>query len=169
MNPKIVIVTLVVLLVIIGVGWLIDHLRHSGVDVSKAAKTAEKVLDVADTVTDAAAVIAPSPTTYTLQKIVDAAKIGVSDAEQLSLNGSITADQRKATAEDVLKRALELDGIAYEGDVAKLGDAAMEAAVRALPKISTQTVKTTASATATQQTAAQAGTVAVASDTTGAE
>ena len=58
MNSQTVIITLVVLLIIIGGGWLMDHLRHSGVDVSKAAKTAEKVLDVADTVTDAAAVIA---------------------------------------------------------------------------------------------------------------
>jgi hypothetical protein len=127
-------ISLLVLLGIVSIGWLTDHLTHKGIDVSKAAKAADKVLSVADTITDAIAAIAPCPATTVMQKIVDAAKVGVNNAEQLHLNGSIPAEQRKPVAVDVLKRALALDGIAYEGDVAKLGDAAMEAAVRALPK-----------------------------------
>lgn len=159
MNYQTVIITLAVLLAIVAAGWLIDHLRHKGIDVGKVAQAADKVLSVADTVTDAAAAIVPGPVTGVLQRIVDAAKIGVSSAEQLYINGSLPADQRKATATGVLRRALELDGIAYEGDVAQLGDAAMEAAVRALPRTSTQAVKV----------ASQPGSGAAASDTTGAK
>lgn len=165
MDSKTVIVTLVVLSIIIGIGWLTDHLRRTGIDIAKAAQAADKVLSVADTVTDAAAAIIPSPVTSVLQKIVDAARIGVGDAEQLYINGSLPADQRKATATDVLRRALELDGIAYKGDVAQLGDAAMEAAVRALPKTHTDVAPTVPA----PQTAAQAESGAVASDTTGAK
>ena len=103
MNYMIVIITLAVLLVIVAAGWLIDHLRHKGIDVGKVAQTADKVLSVADTVTDAAAAIVPGPVTGVLQRIVDAAKIGVNSAEQLYINGSLPADQRKATATGVLR------------------------------------------------------------------
>lgn len=130
-------------------GWMVTLLRSKGVNVQGGVNTAQRVLDVADTVTDAAAAIVPSPVTSALQKIVDAAKVGVNSAEQLYLNGSITADQRKAEAEKVLKTALGIDGIAYEGDVASLGDSAIEAAVKALPKTGAkEAVAGTAKATA---------------------
>ncbi|WP_413778149.1 hypothetical protein [Caproicibacterium sp. XB1] len=115
-------------------GWVVTLLRSKGINVQGGVDSAQKVLDVANTVTDAAAAIVPSPITFALQKIVDAAKIGVNSAEQLYCNGSITAEQRKSEAEKVLKTALGLDGVAYEGDVASLGDSAIEAAVKALPK-----------------------------------
>lgn len=134
MNGIVIIITLAVLLAIIVIGWLLYAFQGRGKSVNKGFENVQKAANVADTVTDIAAAIAPNQITSTLQKIADAAKIGVNSAEQMYLNGSITADQRKAEAEKVLKTALGLDGIAYEGDVASLGNSAMEAAVRALPK-----------------------------------
>ncbi|MBE6723136.1 MAG: hypothetical protein E7572_11815 [Ruminococcaceae bacterium] len=138
MNLVIVSIVLGVGFAVTACGWIVTLLRSRGVNVQSGVDTAQRVLDVADTVTDAAAAIVPSPVTSALQKIVDAAKIGVNSAEQLYCNGSIAADQRKTEAEKVLKTALGLDGIAYEGDVASLGDSAMEAAVKALPKTGTK-------------------------------
>lgn len=149
------IITLAVLLGIVSIGWLTDHLKQKGVNIDKATAVADKALKAADVVSDAAAAVIPCPATAVMQKIVDAAKIGVDDAEQLNKAGKVPDDERKATAEDILKRALSFDGIAYEGDVAKLGDAAMEAAVFALPKTHTAT-----------QVAAESG--AVAPNTSGA-
>ncbi|MCH4240022.1 MAG: hypothetical protein LKF71_07140 [Oscillospiraceae bacterium] len=146
MNETVIIITLAALLAIVVIGWVLYALKSKGKDISKGFETAEKVANIANTVTDVAATIAPNPVTSTLQKIADAAKIGTNSAEQLYLNGSITADQRKAEAEKVLKTALGLDGIAYEGDVASLGDSAMEAAVKALPKTGVAAKTTTPAA-----------------------
>lgn len=134
------IITYIVMALIAAGGWAtaVAIAKGKSKTVKDGFATAEKVAAVADTVTDVAATVMPGPVTSTLQKITDAAKIGVNSAEQLYLNGSITIDQRKAEAEKVLKTALGLDGIAYEGDVASLGDSAMEAAVKALPKTSTE-------------------------------
>ncbi len=131
------IITLAVLLGIVSIGWLTDHLKQKGVNLDKATAVADKALKAADVVSDAAAAVIPCPATAVMQKIVDAAQIAVGDAEQMNKTGKVPDDERKATAEDILKRALSFDGIAYEGDVAKLGDAAMEAAVLALPKTHT--------------------------------
>ena len=142
----VVVIVLLVLLALVAVGWVLYALKSKGKDVNKGFETAKKAADIADTVTDVAATIVPGPVTSTLQKIADAAKVGVNSAEQLYLNKTITADQRKSEAEKVLKTALGLDGIAYEGDVASLGDSAIEAAVKALPPTGSA-VKATPAAT----------------------
>lgn len=142
----VVIIILLVLLALVAVGWVLYALKSKGKNVNKGFETVQKAADIADTVTDVAAAIVPGPVTSTLQKIADASKIGVNSAEQLYCNGSITAEQRKAEAEKVLKTALGLDGIAYEGDVASLGDSAIEAAVKALPPTGSA-VKATPAAT----------------------
>ena len=133
MTFEVVIIVFAVLAVIAVAGWVLAYVKSKGVNVQGGVDTAQKVIGVADTVTDALAAVAPNTVTTTLQKIVDGAKLAVDSAEQMYLNGNVTADQRKETATNVLKQALALDGIAYEGDVSALGDAAMEAAVRALP------------------------------------
>ena len=146
MSGIVIIITLAVLLAIIVIGWLLYAFQGRGKSVNKGFENVQKAANVADTVTDIAAAIAPNQITSTLQKVADAAKIGVNSAEQLYLNKTITADQRKAEAEKVLKTALGLDGIAYEGDVASLGDSAIEAAVKALPPTGSA-VKATPAAT----------------------
>ena len=73
-----------------------------------------------------------------IQGIANRADVSAEAAEQLYLSGSIPAAQRKEEAKTILKQALGLDGIAYEGDVAELGDKAIEAAVYALDKTSTE-------------------------------
>lgn len=133
MDITVVAIVFGVLFGITAVGWLVYYLAKRGVNMKGIVDKVQDGIDVADTITDALVAVAPNAVTSTLQKIVDAAKVAVDSAEQLYLNDSITADQRKATATDTLKRALALDGIAYEGDVSALGDAAMEAAVNALP------------------------------------
>lgn len=157
MTFEIVIIVFAVLAVIAVAGWVLAYVKSKGVNVQGGVDTAQKVIGVADTVTDAIAAIAPNGVTTTLQKIVDGAKLAVDSAEQMYLNGNVTADQRKETATNVLKQALALDGIAYEGDVSALGDAAMEAAVRALPS--------TSEALAAKSSAAQVGTAQVSSTT----
>lgn len=152
----VVIIVLLVLLALVAVGWVLYALKSKGENVNKGFETAKKAADIADTVTNVAATIVPSPVISTLQKIADAAKIGANSAEQLYLNGSITADQRKVEAEKVLKTALGLDGIAYEGDVASLGDFAMEAAVKALPPTGAAVRKITEDVTPPVDTAAGA-------------
>lgn len=108
MNETVIIITLAVLLAIVVIGWTLSNFQRHGKDVNKGFETAEKAAGIADTVTDVAAAVAPNPVTNALQKIADAAKIGVNSAEQMYLNGSITADQRKTEAEKVLKTALGL-------------------------------------------------------------
>lgn len=152
MTFEIVIIVFAVLAVIAVAGWVLAYVKSKGINVQGGMDTAKKVIGVADTVTDTLAAVVPNTVTNTLQKIVDGAKLAVDSAEQMYLNGNVTADQRKETATNVLKQALSLDGIAYEGDVSALGDAAMEAAVRALPN--------TAEALATKAGTAQIGAVA---------
>ena len=157
MTFEVVIIVFAVLAVIAVAGWVLAYVKSKGVNVQGGVDTAQKVIGVADTVTDALAAVAPNTVTTTLQKIVDGAKLAVDSAEQMYLNGNVTADQRKETATNVLKQALALDGIAYEGDVSALGDAAMEAAVRALPS--------TGEALAAKAGTAKAGTAQVSATT----
>lgn len=122
--------------IIFGVGFGIEKTKNAGKGKQVAAgfdKT-KKVVDAIDAAANIAATVAPSPVTSTFKGIADRADVSTKAAEQLYLNGSITAEQRKEEAKTILKQALGLDGIAYEGDVAELGDKAIEAAVYALDK-----------------------------------
>lgn len=122
--------------IIFGVGFGLEKAKNAGTGKQVAAgfDKAEKVVDAVDAAANIAATVAPSPVTSTFKGIADRADVSTKAAEQLYLNGSITADQRKEEAKTILKQALGLDGIAYEGDVANLGDKAIEAAVYALDK-----------------------------------
>jgi hypothetical protein len=128
--------------IIFGVGFGIEKTKNAGKGkrVTEGFDKAEKVVDAVDAAADIAATVMPNPVTSTFKGIADRADVSTKAAEQLYLNGSITADQRKEEAKTILKQALGLDGIAYEGDVANLGDKAIEAAVYALDKTSTKKV-----------------------------
>lgn len=128
--------------IIFGVGFGIEKAKNAGrwKQVAAGFDKTEKVVDAIDAAANIAATVAPSPVTSTFKGIADRADVSTKAAEQLYLNGSITADQRKEEAKTILKQALGLDGIAYEGDVANLGDKAIEAAVYALDKTNTQKV-----------------------------
>lgn len=126
--------------IIFGVGFGIEKAKNAGKgkQVTEGFDKAEKVVDAVDAAANIAATVAPSPITSTFKGIADRADVCAKAAEQLYLNGSIAADQRKEEAKTILKQALGLDGIAYEGDVADLSDKAIEAAVYALDKTSTK-------------------------------
>ena len=126
--------------IIFGVGFGIEKAKNvgKGKQVTEGFDKAEKVVDAVDAAANIAATVVPSPITSTFKGIADRADVSTKAAEQLYLNGSITADQRKNEAKMILKQALGLDGIAYEGDVSELGDKAIEAAVYALDKTSTK-------------------------------
>lgn len=126
--------------IIFGVGFGIEKAKNAGKgkQVTEGFDKAEKVVDAVDAAANIAATVVPSSITSTFKSIADRADISTKAAEQLYLNGSITADQRKNEAKMILKQALGLDGIAYEGDVSELGDKAIEAAVYALDKTGTK-------------------------------
>lgn len=143
--------------IIFGVGFGIEKAKDAGKgkQVTEGFDKAEKVVDAVDAAANIAATVAPNPVTSTFKGIADRADISTKAAEQLYLNGSITADQRKEEAKTILKQALGLDGIAYEGDVAELGDKAIEAAVYALDKTSTKKAANTIETAQTTKPATQ--------------
>ena len=143
--------------IIFGVGFGIEKAKNAGKgkQVTEGFDKAEKVVDAVDAAANIAATVAPNPVTSTFKGIADRADISTKAAEQLYLNGSITADQRKDEAKTILKQALGLDGIAYEGDVSELGDKAIEAAVYALDKTCTKKVADAVEASQTTKTATQ--------------
>lgn len=126
--------------IIFGVGFCIEKAKNvgKGKQVAEGFDKAEKVVDAVDAAANIAVTVVPSPATSTFKSIADRADVSAKAAEQLYINGNITADQRKEEAKTILKQALGLDGIAYEGDVSELGDKAIEAAVYALDKTGTK-------------------------------
>jgi|GEM_PF-1579635 len=143
--------------IIFGVGFCIEKAKNvgKGKQVAEGFDKAEKVVDAVDAAANIAATVAPSPVTSTFKGIADRADVSTKAAEQLYLNGSITADQRKEEAKTILKQALGLDGIAYEGDVSELGNKAIEAAVYALDKTGTKKAANTIETAQTTKPATQ--------------
>ncbi|MDD3231293.1 MAG: hypothetical protein PHE09_19080, partial [Oscillospiraceae bacterium] len=63
MNGIVIIITLAVLLAIIVIGWLLYAFQGRGKSVNKGFENVQKAANVADTVTDIAAAIAPNQIT----------------------------------------------------------------------------------------------------------
>lgn len=134
-NPVVLlsIVLLVVTIVMIGVIVAIPYLVKKGVNVEKYVKTADDVLDKADTVIKVADDILPNnPVLNVLKAIEKYAHIGVNEAEQLYLTSQLGKDDRNSKAKEDVYAVLKLLGVTITPNLDTIINGAIETEVLAL-------------------------------------
>ncbi|MDD3231275.1 MAG: phage holin, LLH family, partial [Oscillospiraceae bacterium] len=130
-----VIIVLAVAVIVVMTCYTCIYLTKHRVNVQGGLQTADAGLSIANTVTDALKVAMPSNKVVSvIDKVVDYAQTGVKAAEQMAKSGQITADQRKAQANQYITTALNYAGIEVTPEIQTAIDGAVECAVAALPK-----------------------------------
>lgn len=136
-NPVLLLVAAVIFAVSVAlcILWLLPALIKRGVDVSGTIKKADMAISALDTLTDTVKALFPdTPGIDLIDKILVYAQKAVDSAEQLYKSSQIPENQRKAEATQLVYICLQEAGVDVTGDMKKIIDGAIEAAVYALPK-----------------------------------
>jgi hypothetical protein len=114
---------------------LIPLLEKKGVQTEQIIASAQAGLRTADIILDGVQVALPGlPGVAVVDKVVELAGKSVNAAEQMNKSNQISADQRKATAVQLVKDYLTAANVEITPDMEKIIDGAVEAAVFVLPK-----------------------------------
>ncbi|XOQ49636.1 MAG: hypothetical protein ACFWUM_12165 [Eubacteriales bacterium] len=114
---------------------LIPLLEKKGVQTEQIIASAQAGLRTADIILDGVQAALPGlPGVAVVDKVVELAGKSVNAAEQMNKSNQISADQRKATAVQLVKDYLTAANVEITPDMEKIIDGAVEAAVFVLPK-----------------------------------
>lgn len=114
---------------------LIPLLKKKGVNTDQVMDEVQSGLKVANSVLDGVQAALPGlPGIAIVDKVVELADKSVAAAEQMKKSNQIPADQRKATAVQLVKNYLTAANVEITPDIERIIDGAVEAAVFVLPK-----------------------------------
>lgn len=114
---------------------LIPLLKRKGINTDQVMDEVQSGLKVADSVLDGVQAALPGlPGIAIVDKVVELANKSVAAAEQMKKSNQIPADQRKATAVQLVKDYLTAGNVEITPDIERIIDGAVEAAVFVLPK-----------------------------------
>lgn len=117
---------------------LIPLLKKKGVKTDQVIDQVQTGLEVADKVLDGVQAALPGiPGIAVVDKVIELASKSVSAAEQMKKSNQIPADQRKATAVQLVRDYLTAANVEITPDIEKVIAGAVEAAVFVLPKSNT--------------------------------
>lgn len=112
---------------------VITRLKRKGVNVPATLESISVGLDSADEITDMLKAAFPANFFINIaDKVIDYAKIGVAQAEQLCRINDIARDDRKQAATDFVYQSLRLSGYEITPEIEKITAGAIEAAVMGL-------------------------------------
>lgn len=139
-NAMILLVVLAAVLAVFGgLAVVIPRLVKKGIDISGVLVGTGKVLDTTETVVDTLQEFFPEVPAFALiDKVIGWAQKGAEAAEQLYKTSKIEEAQRKDEATRLVYEFIAAAGVELDGDMKKIVDGAIEAAVFALPKTHTE-------------------------------
>lgn len=139
-NAIILLVVLAAVLAVFGgLAVVIPRLVKKGIDISGVLVGTGTVLETADTVVDTLQEFFPDVPAFALiDKVIGWAQKGAEAAEQLYKTSKIEEAQRKDEATRLVYEFIAAAGVELDGDMKKIVDGAIEAAVFALPKTHTE-------------------------------
>lgn len=119
-------------------GVFIPLLKKKGVKAEQIIDTAQAGLETADKIADGVQAMLPDvPGVALVGNIIDWARKGVDAAEQLYKAGTVTKEQRKEQAVQLVVNCLTAANIEVTPDVQKVIEGCVEAEVFALPQTHT--------------------------------
>lgn len=130
--------TLIVLVLIIGVvlgiaataGIAIPYVKKKGISLDDYLSKATGITTQVDQAFDTIKPFLPQgPYVEIIDKILEWAKVGVKEAEQLYHIGELKDEERKQEAKDYIKNILQLAKVEITPEVEKIIDGAIEASV----------------------------------------
>ena len=128
-----------VLAVFGGLAVVIPRLVKKGIDISGVLVGTGTALETADTVVDTLQEFFPDVPAFALiDKVIGWAQKAAEAAEQLYKTSKIEEAQRKDEATRLVYKFIAAAGVELDGDMKKIVDGAIEAAVFALPKTHTE-------------------------------
>ena len=139
-NATILLVVLAAVLAVFGgLAVVIPRLVKKGIDISGVLVGTGTVLETADTVVDTLQEFFPDVPAFALiDKVIGWAQKAAEAAEQLYKTSKIEEAQRKDEATRLVYKFIAAAGVELDGDMKKIVDGAIEAAVFALPKTHTE-------------------------------
>ncbi len=117
-----------------GICFLMPWLVKKGVNLSNIFNATTTVLDTAEVVLEGVGNIIESPALNAVDKLIEYAQKGVAAAEQMYKASQINADERNATATQLVYDCLAAAGIEITPEIEKIISGMIEAAVLVLPK-----------------------------------
>lgn len=139
-NATILLVVLAAVLAVFGgLAVVIPRLVKKGIDISGVLVGTGTVLETADTVVDTLQEFFPEVPAFALiDRVIGWAQKAAEAAEQLYKTSKIEEAQRKDEATRLVYEFIAAAGVELDGDMKKIVDGAIEAAVFALPKTHTE-------------------------------
>lgn len=139
-NATILLVVLAAVLAVFGgLAVVIPRLVKKGIDISGVLVGSGTALETADTVVDTLQEFFPDVPAFALiDKVIGWAQKAAEAAEQLYKTSKIEEAQRKDEATRLVYKFIAAAGVELDGDMKKIVDGAIEAAVFALPKTHTE-------------------------------
>lgn len=139
-NAIILLVVLAAVLAVFGgLAVVIPRLVKKGIDLSGVLAGTGTVLDTTETVVDTLQEFFPDVPAFALiDKVIGWAQKAAEAAEQLYKTSKIEEAQRKDEATRLVYEFIAAAGVELDGDMKKIVDGAIEAAVFALPKTHTE-------------------------------
>ena len=139
-NATILLVVLAAVLAVFGgLAVVIPRLVKKGIDISGVLVGTGTALETADTVVDTLQEFFPDVPAFALiDKVIGWAQKAAEAAEQLYKTSKIEEAQRKDEATRLVYEFIAAAGVELDGDMKKIVDGAIEAAVFALPKTHTE-------------------------------
>lgn len=139
-NATILLVVLAAVLAVFGgLAVVIPRLVKKGIDISGVLVGTGTALETADTVVDTLQEFFPDVPAFALiDKVIGWAQKAAEAAEQLYKTSKIEEAQRKDEATRLVYKFIAAAGVELDGDMKKIVDGAIEAAVFALPKTHTE-------------------------------
>lgn len=139
-NAIILLVVLAAVLAVFGgLAVVIPRLVKKGIDISGVLIGTGKVLDTTETVVDTLQEFFPEVPAFSLiDRVIGWAQKAAEAAEQLYKTSKIEEAQRKDEATRLVYEFIAAAGVELDGDMKKIVDGAIEAAVFALPKTHTE-------------------------------
>ena len=139
-NAMILLVVLAAVLAVFGgLAVVIPRLVKKGIDISGVLVGTGTALETADTVVDTLQEFFPDVPAFALiDKVIGWAQKAAEAAEQLYKTSKIEEAQRKDEATRLVYKFIAAAGVELDGDMKKIVDGAIEAAVFALPKTHTE-------------------------------
>ncbi len=139
-NAIILLVVLAAVLAVFGgLAVVIPRLVKKGIDISGVLVGTGKVLDTTETVVDTLQEFFPEVPAFALiDRVIGWAQKAAEAAEQLYKTSKIEEAQRKDEATRLVYEFIAAAGVELDGDMKKIVDGAIEAAVFALPKTHTE-------------------------------
>lgn len=139
-NAMILLVVLAAVLAVFGgLAVVIPRLVQKGINLSGVLAGTGTVLDTADCVVDTLKTFLPGNEAIALiDRVIGWAQKAAEAAEQLYKTSRIEEEQRKDEATRLVYEFIAAAGVELDGDMKKIVDGAIEAAVFALPKTHTE-------------------------------